>query len=571
MSLFNHGQQTKNAPYGHFYFLRIDGNRRMARIPLELMGTPDSLFYWVPGEIVVVVRLKRKPAAEALEILVEQIRTTLNSFLATYRLTLEPYGSAGRWRETPGLPPVRRRGFIFGLHKAQPSLALFFHVQHADPQVKDAMPQALSYLQAHLEQLAQEGLVLLSVMPNWLVAATPVFYSDGGPALPPRPSPSPALSTAEAVPTGWRFSFLDQITQLQPAGTEDVVVAILDTAHHADRVKSAAMHAKFRYNWLLQRLASDLQDASGLFEIEYDRYPVSNEVRTGHDFYNEPRYYFMEDHGLFVAGIVRDIAPKVRIRLVRILNDYGCCDLYNLFAALTDLEQEVVSGAIRRLVINLSLAIMPDIRRLPSIWFADRTWSSAQLGGVVRLLNQLEEGLRLLFESLYAHGVLVVAAAGNDSAAATKQGKKPYPPRAPARYNTTISVTAVNSRHEAAKYANAACIAPLDAGIATFGGESYGFVDANEQPDAIRGIYLRPTFPSGEPNNTGWADWSGTSFATPIISALGAHLLAQGWRASDALVRIAAGRDRRTDKLYGSAPELPELLANVLRVQQRFS
>jgi hypothetical protein len=542
----------------------------MSRTSSEVMGAPDRLFYWIPGEIVVVIRLKRKPAEEILETVIEQTRTTLNTFLAAYHLTLEPYGSTGRWQETPGLPPVRRRAFIFGLHKSQPSMALFFHVRHTDPNVGDPIPLALSYLQAHLEQLAQEGLAILSAMPNWLVAAAPVFYSDSGPALPPRPAPSIDLPAAEATPLGWHFSFIDQIVQMHPTGTEDVLVAVLDTAYSADRVRSAATRPEFRRNWLLQRLASDLRNENGLFEIEYDRYPVSNEVRTGHDFYNEPRYYFMPDHGLFVSGIIRDIAPRARIRLVRILNDFGCCDLYNLFAALTDLEQELVSGAIRRLVINLSLAIMPDIRRLPYIWFDDRTWSSSQLGGVVRLLNQLEEGLRLLFESLYAHGALVVAAAGNDSAAANRQGKSPRPPRAPARYATTMSVTAVNSRHEAAQYANAASIAPLDAGIATFGGESYGFLDTNELPDAVRGVYIAPTFPGGEPNTSGWADWSGTSFATPVISALGTHLLAQGRRVSDVLTRIAAGRERRTDKLYGSAPELPELLANVIRVQQKF-
>ena len=140
----------------------------------------------------------------------------------------------------------------------------------------------------------------------------------------------------------------------------------------------------------MQRLANDLRSENGLFEIEYDRYPVSNDARTGHDFYHEPRYYFMPDHGLFVAGIIRDIAPRARIRLVRILNDYGCCDLYNLFAALTDLEQELVAGSIRRLMINLSLAIMPDIRRLPYIWFENRTWPSTQLGGVTRLLTSLK-------------------------------------------------------------------------------------------------------------------------------------------------------------------------------------
>ncbi len=537
----------------------------------ELMGTPDSLFYWIPGEIVVVVRLKRKPAEEIQETLIEQIRATLNTFLAAYQLVLEPYGSGGRWRETPTMPPIRRRAFIFGLHRPQPSLALFFHVRHTDPAITDPAPLALSYLQAHLEQLAQEGLAILSAMPNWLVAAAPVFYSDGGPALPPHPAPSIDVPAADGMPVGWRFSFLDQVAQLHPTGTEDVVVAVLDTAYHADRVRSSATRPEFRRNWLLQRLAADLRSESGLFEIEYNRYAVSNEARTGHDFYNEPRYYFMSDHGLFISGIIRDIAPKARIRLVRILNDYGCCDLYNLFAALTDLEQELVSGAIRRLVINLSLAIMPDIRRLPTIWFENRTWPSTHLNGVMRLLNQLEEGLRLLFESLYAHGALVVAAAGNDSASATKQGKSPRPPRAPARYSTTMSVTAVNSQHEAARYANAACIAPLDAGIATFGGDSYGFTDANGLPDAVRGIYIAPTFPSGEPNSSGWADWSGTSFATPIISALGAHLLAQGLSVPNILARITAGRERRTDKLFGSAPERPELLANVIRVQQRFS
>ena len=542
----------------------------MSRTASELMGTPDSLFYWIPGEIVVVVRLSRRPADETLEALIEQIRAALNTFLAPYQLFLELYGTGGRWRETPTLPPVRRRAFIFGLHRPQPSLALFFHVQQSDSALIDPAPLALSCLQAHLEQLAQEGLAILSTMPNWLVAAAPVFYSDGGPALPPRPAPSVDLPASENSSPGWRFSFVDQIVQAHPTGAEDVVVAVLDTAYHADRVRSSATRPEFRRNWLLQRLASDLRGENGLFSIEYDRYPVNNDTRTGRDFYSEPRYYFMPDHGLFVSGIIRDLAPRVRIRLVRILNDFGCCDLYNLFAALTDLEQELVSGTLRRLVINLSLTIMPDIRRLPSIWFEDRAWPGSHLHGVTHLLTQLEEGLRLLFESLHSHGALIVAAAGNDSMPANKQGKRPRPPRAPARYPTTMSVTAVNSQYEAAHYANAACIAPLDAGIATFGGDSYGVIGPDSLPDAARGVYIAPVFPGGEPNISGWADWSGTSFATPIISALGAHLLAQGWSAPNALARITAGRERPTDKLFGSAPERPELLANIIRVRQTF-
>ncbi|HEY6285883.1 MAG TPA: hypothetical protein VIX20_09495, partial [Ktedonobacteraceae bacterium] len=102
-----------------------------------------------------------------------------------------------------------------------------------------------------------------------------------------------------------------------------------------------------------------------------------------------------------MTGLIRDVAPGAHIRLIRILNDYGGGDVYNIFAALTDLEVELGSGGIRRLVINLSLNIMPDIRRLPYVWFDHRQWPSTQLAGAVRVLAHIEEGLRLLFESLY--------------------------------------------------------------------------------------------------------------------------------------------------------------------------
>lgn len=543
----------------------------MARAISELMGSPDSIFHWVPGEIVLVVRLKRKPVEEVYATLIEQMRVILNTVLAPSGLTLEPYGTAGRWRETPGLPALYRSAFVFGLHQPQPCMALFFHVQHTDATITlDPVPLALTTLQAHLEQLAQEGLALLSLMPNWLVAAAPVLYNEGGPGQPPRPAPALDLPGSEDVPLGWRFSFVDPIVPLHPTGTEDVVVVVLDTAYRADRVRSAATHPALRRNWLLQRLANDLRDENGLFEIEYDRYPILNDARTGHDHAGDPRYYFMPDHGLFISGIIRDIAPRARIRLVRILNDFGCCDLYNLFSALTDLEQELVSGTLRRLVINLSLTVMPDLRCLPTIWLDKPTWPVGQLSGVTHLLAQLEEGLRLLCESLYAHGALLVAAAGNDSAIPSKEGKHPRPPRAPACYSTAMSVSAVNSQYQPAPYANAACLTSLEAGVATLGGDGSGQIEPGRLPDAVRGVYIAPTFPTGEPNASGWADWSGTSFATPIISALGAHMLAQGWSVPNILTRLTAGHERSNVPIFGSAPESPTLLANIIRVEQHF-
>ncbi|MGH2495813.1 MAG: S8 family serine peptidase [Ktedonobacteraceae bacterium] len=541
----------------------------MARNSIELMGTPNGLFYWIPGEMVVVARLQRHPAAETQEILIEQIRAQLNALLIGYGITLEAYGTVGRWQDAfPGV--TMRRSFIFGTHRQQPLIAIFFHALQANPLMHDATPMALSYIQSNLEQLAQAGLHIVSAMPNWLVSAAPLHYSSGGPAMPPVPAPELEVLASTGGLPGWRVSVADAGLPLHPNGAEDVVVAVLDTAHHPERIRAAITRPELKRNWLLQQLVADLRSENGSFEIEYDRYPMISDSCTGQDFYGEPRYYFMPDHGVFVSGLIRDIAPRARIRLIRILNDFGAGDMYNLFAALTDLEQEVISGSIRCLVVNLSLCVMPDMRRLPYVWFDNRQWPSTQLSSAVRVLAHIEEGLRLLFESLHAQGILIVAASGNDSLPARKQNQKPRPPRAPARYETVLSVTAVNSRYAAAHFANVACLPASDAGIATFGGDIYGTTDANGLPDAVRGLFISPTFPNGEQNFSGWADWRGTSFSTAIISALGAHLMAQNWSASQAITRIAAGRERRTDKLYGSSPDVPELLANVIRVQQRF-
>ena len=542
----------------------------MARSSTELMGTPEELFHWVPDEMVVIVRLPRLPVDDTQDIVAEQIRTQLNDFLAQYGVTLEVYGTYGRWTDTPTMPPVRRRSFIFGLHKKQPHMAIFFHARRTNPAVTDPLPLALSHIQARLEQLAKAGLQVVSAMPNWLVSAAPLLYANGGAAIPPRPAPALDLAAPTNTLLGWRVVLADQNFPLDSKGGEDVLVAVLDTAQHPDRIRSAASRLELRRNWLLQRLASDLRSEDGSFSIEYDRYPISNDVRSGRDRYGDARYYHMPDHGVSVAGLIRDVAPRTRIRLIRILNDYGGCDLYNVFAALTDLERELFSGAIRRLVINMSLTIMPDIRRLPFLWFDNRQWPTTQLYGVMRVLNHIEEGLRLLFESLYAHGALVVAAAGNDSFQATQQGLVPRPPRAPARYETTLSVTSVNSSFAPSNFANSASIPPFDSGVATFGGDGTGIVDNNALPDAVRGVYISPTFPTSEQNNTGWADWSGSSFSTAIVSGLATHLMAQGWSASNIITRLSSGPERRTGTLFGSTPEAPNLLANIIRVQQRF-
>ena len=539
------------------------------------MGIPDQLFHWIPDEIVVIVRLPRIPVDDTQEIIAEQVRIQLNDLLTQYGVFLEAYGTYGRWRE-PSMPPIRRRSFLFGLHRKHPLLAIFFHARSLDPQIDDPLTEALSQIQGRLEMLAQVGLQVLSAMPNWLTRAAPLYYTDGGTPLPPRPAPLLDVPASGNSLIAWHTSLLDQGFPLDAKGGEDALVVVLDTALYPDRIRNAATRLELRRNGLLQRLANDLRNEDGSFVIEYDRYPLTNDVRTGRDSYGDERYYLMPDHGLSVVGLIRDIAPRARIRLTRVLDDYGGGDIYTLFAALTDLEREIVSGPLRHLVINLSLTIMPDIRRLPYIWFSTRQWSSTQLYGVMRVLNHIEEGLRLLFESLYAHGALVVAAAGNDSGDTTESGRPARPPRAPARYDTTLSVSSLTAHFAPASYANAANMPTSNSGVAVIGGD--GRIRQDEQadmsdidiPDAIRALYISPTFPTGEQNTSGWADVHGTSFSTAMVSGLAAHLMAQNSTASNAITRLVGGRERRSIPLFGTQPEVPRLLANVIRMQQKF-
>lgn len=532
--------------------------------------TPERVYHWIPGEMVIILRMPAFLSDEYTGKLAEQVRSQLNVLLVEHQITLEHFLRRTSRATTRPLATTRE-GFLFALQRRQPLMALFYRAVHQDPEVEDAVPLALLYIQSHVEALAQAGLQIVGAMPNWLVtAAAPFYYADGGPAFPAQPVSIPEISSSSSSLLGWHFQVQDTLP-LDSKGAEDVQIVLLDTALPVEEVRHAAAQPYLRQHWLLQRLAQDLRNNDGSFVIDYARYPLSTEVRTGRDMEQEPAPYMMADHGLALAGIVRDLAPRARIRLIRVLNDYGGGDCYSLFAALTDLEREYITGGFKKLVINLSLTLVPDIRRLPMIWFDQRQIPSTQLHSTMRLLRSLEDGLKLLFDALSSHGILVVSAAGNDSMNATGRGYAPRPPRAPARYESTLAVSSVNSRGEPSSFSNAANHPPVETGVATFGGDVR---NAGEkiQFEAIKGIYLSERFPTGEVNHIGWANWIGTSFSTAIISALGAQLLGQGWTLSHIQSRMSLGRgfERPGKMLYGSTPEARSQLAAIVRVQQKF-
>jgi hypothetical protein len=72
----------------------------------------------------VVIRLPGHVKDDAQDVLVEQVHSQFNATLAPFSLTLELYGTYGRWHETPSMPPVWRRSFVFGPHQQQGSTSM---------------------------------------------------------------------------------------------------------------------------------------------------------------------------------------------------------------------------------------------------------------------------------------------------------------------------------------------------------------------------------------------------------------------------------------------------------------
>jgi subtilisin family serine protease len=121
--------------------------------------------------------------------------------------------------------------------------------------------------------------------------------------------------------------------------------------------------------------------------------------------------------------------------------------------------------------------------------------------------------------------VLVVAAAGNDALRReTRHFDEAPPPRYPARYEQVLAVAPSESTGAPASYSNRADVRARTNGITSFGGEIGG------EGKGVVGVYSADTFPDGQRNTSGWAQWAGTSFATPLIAGVAARLWAQSSR-----------------------------------------
>jgi hypothetical protein len=376
-----------------------------------------------------------------------------------------------------------------------------------------------------LATASDQGWTVLGSAPNWLAVAAP--FACGSPAGPPRAEPRRGR---------WRFRFEPAVEAALSAGTgrerAEVVVAILDTAPDPPDIPN---HGN-RYLADLLRVVRMHDATTSAAALPRDHFTRPDTVAR---YWDAVRPWWFEpmdtddvglaDHGLFVAGMIHDIAPDAEIHLIRVLNDTGVGDALGLSHVLASLPAELGIGGRRRLVVNLSLGATIPVpprrhwaRWLPATHAAGaRSTARPQPDSAARQL--LQDAHRSLFSMmgwLQRQGVLVVAAAGNDALRPQTHEGMPPPPRYPARYQTVFAVAAAGPDGAPATYSNRADVRPLGNGITSFGGE------IGRDGAGVIGVYTAPTFPGGQANATGWAQWAGTSFATPIVAGVAARLWA---------------------------------------------
>jgi subtilisin family serine protease len=279
--------------------------------------------------------------------------------------------------------------------------------------------------------------------------------------------------------------------------------------------------------------------------------------------------YDVSSHGLFVAGIVRELAPEAEIRIYRVLSYHGVGDMGNLLNALNSALAWAGGG---RLVVNMSLGFGPLLPATPGL-LADAADFYNLPGALAKAVQSLHIDRRksdfndlvtagylpasgephflkelavldYLFDlrNYPGSGVLPVAAAGNDCCG----DNPPFAPRLPAAVLGVLAVSAfkpyVGGSWSREDYSNEDDLIAGNEGIGAWGGDlsSTGYAVANPTGSIVGPFVVTP---AGTAAGTVMrAYWSGTSFASPVVAGFAAALWSDnpGLAPDDVRARIKA-------------------------------
>lgn len=397
------------------------------------------------------------------------------------------------------------------MHNTPPApLTLRFSLTNAGKPVGEAqLKRAIDLLNKVIQfpsqypralQLQFRGLKVWAAMPDWLITAAPAAW-HGGPGSVPRKAP--AFKTMKVQPP---FAWPTGAHPVAP-----VTVAVLDTwPQHNPLGPSVTVDAGFPLPQV---------------DPGYQQHPTTTNDEVA------PGVRAMADHGLFVAGIINDIAPHaVPIRVMQVLGGDG----FGLTSSVLQALDRCLELAHRGLVVvNLSLyMLIPPADQTDGQTAGLRgAWNSpgwtpkpggqgkeAERADLPMLHYVVQNSATLLRQA----GAVVVAAAGNDALAYGAH----LQPRLPADYDNVICVVATAATGtgvQLAAYSNFAD-QPLEGNcFATWGGQ--GVLDGVNPLDGST-IVLPQKAPAGRSTVAKALSWSGTSFAAPIISGIAANVLA---------------------------------------------
>jgi subtilisin family serine protease len=437
-------------------------------------------------------------------------------------------------------------------------------------------------LHDELDAIGGPDVETIGVMPNWHMRAHEGYAG-------PSPGSFPRPVYPDQVPTGWTERFYQPVNarlDVEHLAREgpSVPVAILDTRVDLAAALAAAKGFKDDANntqlletvsWLKQHSRPEKPYLAEYHDLEQHHCgrPAARAPR-------DPATYQMADHAVFVAGLIHGTAPRAPIALEPVLDETGMGDLSLLLVGVDRILRTKKASAPQ--IINMSLGFRPHPARLPAAWYGldrpydrgyrvlpdladavrNRRWVVAHRRQVGRTVDLLEAGLRELIRYLSLNNCLVIAAAGNDSLAQVEARQARFEPRLPARFDSALGVAATTSNpRQAARYSNVGDEAELGDHVATFGGNA---ADTLEPEDGVIGAYSG-AFPDGRPNETGWAYWSGTSFATGIMSGIVANYWATRAKL-DAPSLLAELNDEAT--IFG--PYVPALRTPSIEVRGRW-
>ena len=281
----------------------------------------------------------------------------------------------------------------------------FFHLRGDTPPLRgvDGTPEAVKLINEEPTQFDPSGQSrLLAASPNWFNGGTsdinPNYIIIGCPASPPIPASDPCASG------NWHITLPEELPEAILDATGDgVQVFVLDTLPTLQQI-SAAVIASGNSNPLLVDIAENVtlnyQVLSDVLDV-----PNPDQPATGNDIYGRLVGFPMNDHGLFIAGIIRDLAPSANVECIRILNDYAVGDtamLLDAFAYIqnrfSDINPETGEpGDLLNtpVVINMSLTLTLPEEGLAQWGFTDATIAPTRMTFLLPMQALADERRRI--------------------------------------------------------------------------------------------------------------------------------------------------------------------------------